>query len=296
MNGMDAFWRIEKPETIGTQKEFFARLGKQDGISRAVYKQAELKPPQPKARRIERKTFERVVFSHTTIKLLTFDQCTFKDCLFVGARIERCEFRFCQFVNTNTHKIDIVETYIDPRSFQECLDSKRHQNIGVHLYQALLRNSRDMMQIEFERDARFLFLQWKRFEDGYYLPKPWARAFCSTSAFRRLFRILGRFLYEKLLGSGVRIWTFVRTIFGVVALAFAMNYLFADAFGLQRHGVAVSTWTESLYFTIISLTTLGYGDITPSTTVGQVWASFQSVLGFIMFAMLAAMLYRRAAP
>jgi len=41
------------------------------------------------------------------------------------------------------------------------LNRRKYQNIGVHLYQKLMSNSRDVDQIEFERDAQFYFFAGK---------------------------------------------------------------------------------------------------------------------------------------
>ncbi|MDA9356780.1 ion transporter [Flavobacteriaceae bacterium] len=41
---------------------------------------------------------------------------------------------------------------------------------------------------------------------------------------------------------------------------------------------------KSIYWAIVTLTTVGYGDIAPSTTVGQVFSSFVMILGYSIIA------------
>ena len=38
-------------------------------------------------------------------------------------------------------------------------------------------------------------------------------------------------------------------------------------------------WLDSLYFSVITLTTIGYGDITPKTDVGKVFTIFYILIG-----------------
>ncbi len=38
-------------------------------------------------------------------------------------------------------------------------------------------------------------------------------------------------------------------------------------------------WIDSLYFTVVTLTTVGYGDLHPETTVGKVFTVFYLLIG-----------------
>lgn len=42
------------------------------------------------------------------------------------------------------------------------------------------------------------------------------------------------------------------------------------------------TWLSPLYFSVVTLTTLGYGDVLPSSVMGQVVAMLQVVTGYVM--------------
>jgi len=72
--------------------------------------------------------------------------------------------------------------------------------------------------------------------------------------------------------------------------------MFRDELELALGEHPISTWSEAFYFTSVSLTTLGFGDITPTTTLGRVAASIQCIIGFFLFALLASMLFRRVTP
>lgn len=300
MTKSDRFWRLEGANKIATQSDFFDHLKKSDHLKNALYEPNELTQTDPlRTERITGKIFESVSFSKTVIDSIIFRDCEFRDCQFIGATLRSCEFHGCRFVNTNTHKISIERTYIDPRSFGKCLDRNKHQNIGVHLYQVLLNNSRDEEQIEFERDAQFLFLRWKRYQDGYEFKRTLESRGGTNRYLRALpkgISALKRLLWEKLFGCGIRLRYFVVTVIVTIFLATCSNYAFSEAFGLNVEGRPLNSWFEAFYFSTVSLTTLGYGDITPSTPLGQFVASIQSIVGFSLFALLASMLFRRVTP
>ncbi len=55
-------------------------------------------------------------------------------------------------------------------------------------------------------------------------------------------------------------------------------------------------WSNFIYFSLATLTTLGYGDITPVSPVARVWATLEAVAGVLYVALLISRLvslYRR---
>ena len=263
----DDFWRLKDSQSVESQDDLHALLQVSGHLKNILYKPDELVSRQtddPEQFRIRDTMFERVSFSKTRISGFTFRNCVFDRCLFVGATIEGCEFHNCKFKLSNTHKISITGTYIDPMSFRDCLIKDKHQNIGVHLYQILLRNSRRNEQIEFEREAHFLFLRWKRFQDGYEIKNWEEKEMASRISCEFIWKCLGyvrRWAWEKFFGSGLRLRNFVAAVFVVIAFFSGLNYFSRQEFGLERGNEPISSYVEALYYTIISFTTLGYGDI-----------------------------------
>ena len=292
----NSFWTLNEAKDIVSEDDFYEILNKSNRLENLSYKPEKL---NRRLRWIKKRTFTKVSFSWTEISDVGFVNCTFDKCLFIGTKIKNSVFRNCRFVSTNMYKVSISGTYIDPRSFRECLHKKEHQNIGVGLYQQLLKNYRDEDQIEFEREAQFQFYRWKRLQVGWEVRNSLRERDGETSQWETIKKALnffGRSLWEGLLGSGVRLRRFFLTaIISVFALS-VMNYYFSQSFGLCFSGGTLEQIISAFYYTTISLTTLGYGDIVPKEPVGQVAAIFQSVFGFFMFAMLASMLYRRVAP
>ncbi len=124
------FWHLSDSRPIKSQKDLYELLQKSHHIKNVLYEPNNLNRTNgPKQYRLYDKIFERVSFSKTRISGLTFRNCIFKHCLLIGTTIEDCEFHNCQFILTNTHKISISSTYIDPKNFRKCLIKDKHQNI-----------------------------------------------------------------------------------------------------------------------------------------------------------------------
>jgi voltage-gated potassium channel Kch len=63
--------------------------------------------------------------------------------------------------------------------------------------------------------------------------------------------------------------------------------------GLDGAESRVQTLWDAFYFTAITLKTLGYGDITPTTEVGRIVVGLEAVLGFVLLATLASTVFRK---
>ena len=51
-----------------------------------------------------------------------------------------------------------------------------------------------------------------------------------------------------------------------------------------RHNPAFSSIPQSIYWAIVTITTVGYGDISPATGLGKAIASFIMILGYAIIA------------
>ena len=70
------------------------------------------------------------------------------------------------------------------------------------------------------------------------------------------------------------------------AIAFAIFYLHWSV--LTSNGVIVSDWNAALYFSIVTTTTLGCGDITPSVGLGRTFVITQNVVSIAFMAVIIA--------
>jgi hypothetical protein len=74
------------------------------------------------------------------------------------------------------------------------------------------------------------------------------------------------------------------------------RYHFASTFGLIDDKQLLRSFVDAFYFTVITLTTVGYGDITPTTEIGRVAVALEAFVGFVLLATLASMIYRKILP
>lgn len=71
------------------------------------------------------------------------------------------------------------------------------------------------------------------------------------------------------------------------AIYAALQSLDPAAFALDALD-AERSWSALLYFSFATLTTLGYGDVTPVSSLARAWASVEAVIGTIFLAILIA--------
>lgn len=61
------------------------------------------------------------------------------------------------------------------------------------------------------------------------------------------------------------------------------------------HFVEKLSWVDAYYFSVITLATVGYGDITPHTDLGKIFTTFYVLCGIGIIGLFANLLIRRAA-
>jgi len=98
----------------------------------------------------------------------------------------------------------------------------------------------------------------------------------------RIFRIFklvqflseARFLMQALRASARKIAVFLFTVLNLVIIFGALMYL------IEGETEGFTSIPRSIYWTIVTLTTVGYGDISPQTGLGQTLASVVMILGY----------------
>ena len=98
----------------------------------------------------------------------------------------------------------------------------------------------------------------------------------------RIFRILkitrysreGRIIVEALIASRVKILVFLFAVVMVVLIIGTLMYL------IEGKDSGFTSIPAGIYWAIVTLTTVGFGDITPVTTLGKFIASFVMILGY----------------
>lgn len=102
----------------------------------------------------------------------------------------------------------------------------------------------------------------------------------------RIFRVLklaahvkeARHLGRALRASRRKITVFLFTVMTVVVIAGSFMYL------IEGEGNGFSSIPRSIYWAIVTLTTVGYGDISPQTNLGQILAAIIMIMGYSIIA------------
>ena len=63
--------------------------------------------------------------------------------------------------------------------------------------------------------------------------------------------------------------------------------------GWFYHVVEKWNWLDSFYYVIVTLGTVGYGDFTPKTDAGKIYAMFLIIIGIASFGFFAQQLIKR---
>ncbi len=85
-------------------------------------------------------------------------------------------------------------------------------------------------------------------------------------------------LSEALRASRRKITVFLSTVLTLVVILGTLMYL------IEGGGSGFTSIPRSIYWAIVTLTTVGYGDIAPSTAIGQAFAAFIMLLGYSIIA------------
>lgn len=98
----------------------------------------------------------------------------------------------------------------------------------------------------------------------------------------KLVRYLGeaRTLARAMAASRYRIIVFLITVMTLVVILGSIMYLIESPI----EGTDFTSIPASVYWAVVTLTTVGFGDITPDTTIGQFLASLIMLLGYGMIA------------
>ena len=134
------------------------------------------------------------------------------------------------------------------------------------------------------------------FAPTYLMPFfPQSQYFFVARALRllRIFRILklvryvkgSRTLISALRQSRGKIVVFLTSVIVLVIIMGTLMYLIEHG----THGF--TSIPRSIYWAIVTLTTVGYGDIVPFTTLGKLLASFIMILGYGIIAVPTGILY-----
>lgn len=284
---MDPLFVLETGEPFDEEK-LLEHFKSSNDIRDVFFTSDRFRPKSP-LNKLRNKSFHKVAFKSSVFEKVKFYDCLFEKCLLIGTEFLNCEFHDCVFRDCNTHKIKFEKTYIDPKSFTKLPNRKKYANIGVHLFHELYRNSHEMLQPDFKNTAEYEFRRWKRYETT----SKWRLKKISNSRFaKQWFPNFGFFLISGYGLKSLRLLVWSALLFAGIVF---FNYRYWDLFGFTSGTLDISQprLSLSVYYTTVTLSTLGYGDITPRSEFGVLMTSFQALLGLVWLALVASVLIKR---
>ena len=89
----------------------------------------------------------------------------------------------------------------------------------------------------------------------------------------------GRMIVDALRASAPKLAVFILFVALMVTICGSVMYLIEGGFNPEFDSIP-----RSIYWAIVTLTTVGYGDISPHTDLGQFIAAFVMILGYSVIA------------
>lgn len=299
-------FEVSNPQAANSLDEFYALKDRNNNKFKSiVYYKDDLISTKDDKITFTNEVFEEVSFSKTTIKNIKFFNCTFDKCLFLSTIFEDCTFSNCTFSSCNTLGSEWKgKTSIDPKVFSENFDYVHDSNIATKLFVELMGLYEENHQIDRHKDARYLYLKSTNSLIHYHYNI--TKDIGVITFYKKRF---SSWFLDKLSGYGVykgRLLSFL-SIF-LVTISF-FNYFFQDImfkikddapqtilsdptfsdffFNLLNFNNDIVQYNllDLAYFSFITITTIGYGDIAPTTSLGQLIIMIESAIGILLIAL-----------
>ncbi|WP_324034424.1 potassium channel family protein [Aeromonas caviae] len=264
-----------EPRIVNSHEEF-AALESDNIFESIIYYPEHFNPDEKRIMKQRDKKYINVSFKDTTFINVSFVYCEFESCLLLSANFIDCEFIDCIFKNTNTNKSQFIRTLIDSDYFSKNFDFKNDTNIATDLYHSLYKNLSNEKQPDKAKKSLYMM---HRAENA-HLNSQYKRG--------RIGKV--SFLWKKSIhlfdfltsGYGLKLYRVFLTFLIVISSLSLINYIFRDYF---FEAGKISSPIDSIYFTIVTLTTLGYGDVYPHTQLGKAVIAGEVTLGIVIISL-----------
>lgn len=263
------------PKDVKSYKEFVA-LESDNIFESIIYYPECFNPDEKRILKQRDKKYINVSFKDTTFINVSFVYCEFDSCLLLSAKFIDCEFIDCVFKNTNTNKAQFTKTLIDPGYFSKNFDFKNDTNIAADLYHSLYKNLSNERQPDRAKQSLYMM---HRAENA-HLNSQYKRDRIGKVTF--LWKKSIHFFDFLTSGYGLKLYRVFLTFLIVVSSLSLMNYIFRDDF---FEAGKIGSLMDSIYFTIVTLTTLGYGDVYPQTQLGKAVIAGEVTLGIVIISL-----------
>lgn len=224
---------------------------------------------------VQNTLFFNANLKHATLSIARFEKCDFRCATLIDARITEAVMHSCDLTQATMERCNLLQSSVAHSVFNEVsLEGSKIRDISD--YEGAKWIGTDIRNINFAgayhlrrhiQDENYIyeFQQRSALHSIYY--KIWMiTSDCGRSLTRWIILILLQ----------ISIFTYIYTVVDI------------------DYGKYEST-ISPLYYSIATMTTLGYGDVIPASGVAQMTASLQVVLGYIMLGGLLSILTNKLA-
>lgn len=150
---------------------------------------------------------------------------------------------------------------------------------------------------ELVKNAAVGFVRDRKHEHAFELLSATRLPFeCADTELFRVHNALRRYEQKRIARRRRRV-TYL--LVGVLAYLFCVSpTIFVSLENSHRiaHGLSKLDWSEGLYWSVLTSTTVGYGDIVPFTAYGRMLALFNALLGVLLMGVVAGLILSALSP
>ena len=254
-------------------------------------------------------SFQNAYFEEATFQDANFRGATFQDANFRGATFhkkvelilknnEKMDLRYTEFLSKNYITANLSKTLFHRASIENVtfVDCVWPDNYEIYEEKNMKDENINLTFNELETIYRNLKQNMRNHGDYskagelYYREIEMKRKGASKIKER-----IGLTVYKYLAGYGERYWN-TAAVSGCVIFFFAFLYGITDCLQYSvQNPCLYQEIIDVVYFSFVTFTTLGLGDITPLTTLGKVLICLEAVIGAFMIAVFVVVFVRKMA-
>ncbi|WP_254768361.1 pentapeptide repeat-containing protein [Salinilacihabitans rarus] len=243
----------------------------------------------------------RSTFRDVDLRRATFERAVVEDALFVNADLREATFLDARLDRTlfSDAPMDRETAFGDRLVYERLIDEADDREAVIDFADGATWTYRELQRIFDENALPDRSIEYYRREMDLRRRVAW-----KTGAYRRAIKLAGS---HWLMRYGTSPW---RVVASSLVLILVCALLYPLTGGIREVGVdtaitysledptqaslaaLLSVFFRSLYFSIVTFATLGYGDIQPIGTVARTIAGVESLLGSLLMALLVFVLTR----
>lgn len=232
----------------------------------------------------------RAIFSQTNLSFAKLKKANLRQAVFVGSQLNDANFEnarltMANFTDADLERADLTNTNLTDAIFENA------KICGANFKNALVAN------IEYKRNSLHDKCAATKVERSRGNPifrrDVEDQQYIDALKFRAQKTVSGRMLF--------RIWAFIdygrsmqRVAWGATILSMLFGLIFYLSrwmgWGLLNYEGSADSWLTPFYYSVITYTTLGFGDVTPANWVGEVVVVVEVILGYLTLGLLLAVL------